>query len=117
MFILSVKLFKNMCLKNIVLFIYHWSTKLNSWSWQKLYSNRKTGLGYKEMKFILVISLCSFVNNQCLPPIEVKEKYNSWNDCTLAALEISKQLIISQEDTFINKKKIATKKVAKELIN
>jgi hypothetical protein len=47
MFILSVKLFKNMCLKNIVLFIYHYSTKLSSWSWQKLYSNRKSGLGYK----------------------------------------------------------------------
>ena len=24
------------------------ATKLSSWSWQKLYSNRKTGLGYKK---------------------------------------------------------------------
>tara|TARA_R100001244_G_scaffold40472_1_gene36502 strand:+ start:789 stop:920 length:132 start_codon:yes stop_codon:yes gene_type:complete len=34
--------------KTIVLFIYHYATKLSSWSWQKLYSNRKTGLGYKK---------------------------------------------------------------------
>ena len=38
---------KHICLKNIVLYIYHYSTKLSSWSWRKLYSDRKTGLGYK----------------------------------------------------------------------
>ena len=54
------------------------------------------------MKFILVISLCSFINNQCLPPTEVKVEYNSWKECTTAALEISKQLIIAQEDRFLN---------------
>ena len=61
------------------------------------------------MKFVLVISLCSFINNQCLPPVEVKVEYNSWKECTLAALEISKQLIISQEDIFVNNNKVATK--------
>ena len=27
--------------------IYHYWTMLTSWSWQKLYGNKKTGLGYK----------------------------------------------------------------------
>ena len=49
------------------------------------------------MKFILVISLCSFINNQCLTPVQIKGVYNSWKECTIAALEISKQLIIAQE--------------------
>jgi len=35
-------------MKIILLFIYHYSTKLTSWSWQKLYGDRKTGLGYKK---------------------------------------------------------------------
>ena len=61
------------------------------------------------MKFILTIGLCSFINNQCLPPVEVKQEFNSWKECTLAALEISKQIIIAQEDTFVNDKKVATK--------
>ena len=61
------------------------------------------------MKFILVISLCSFINNQCLEPVQIKEVYNSWKECTIAALEISKQLIIAQGDIFINDNKIATK--------
>ena len=39
---------RDICLKNIVLFIYHYSNKLSTWSWQKLYCNRKTGLGYKK---------------------------------------------------------------------
>jgi|TARA_R110002124_G_scaffold172157_2_gene339805 hypothetical protein len=65
------------------------------------------------VKFVLTISLCSFINNQCLPPAEVKQEFNSWKECTIAALEISKQIIIAQEDTFVNKKKIATKFMCK----
>tara|TARA_R110000737_G_scaffold48021_1_gene68321 strand:+ start:321 stop:446 length:126 start_codon:yes stop_codon:yes gene_type:complete len=37
-------------IKYIVEKIYHYSGKLNSWSWQKLYSNKETGLGYKRCK-------------------------------------------------------------------
>ncbi len=37
-------------MKYIIKFIYHWSTYLSSWSWQKLYADRKTGLGYKTNK-------------------------------------------------------------------
>jgi len=33
-------------MKQIILFIYHWSTKLASWSWTKLYQNRNS-IGYK----------------------------------------------------------------------
>ena len=29
-------------------FVYHWSTKLTSWSWCKLYSDRKKGYGYRK---------------------------------------------------------------------
>ena len=61
------------------------------------------------MKFILVISLCSFVNNQCLPPVEVDKKYNSWNDCVIAAIDISKDILIAQGKENVNKNKLATR--------
>jgi hypothetical protein len=67
------------------------------------------------MKFILVISLCSFIENQCLPPAQVKAEYSSWKECTIAALEISKEIIIAQEDTFVNDNRVATQFVCKEL--
>ena len=34
-------------MKQIVLFLYHWSSKINVWSWQKLYKNRNS-IGYKK---------------------------------------------------------------------
>jgi len=61
------------------------------------------------MKFVLAISLCSFVNNTCLPPVEVTKPYNSWKECTVAAYELSKVMIIAQQDHYINNNKLATK--------
>lgn len=34
-------------MKTFCLFIYHYSSKLNVWSWQKLWGNREKGIGYK----------------------------------------------------------------------
>ena len=30
--------------------IYHYSSALNGWSWQKLYGNRETGKGYDKQQ-------------------------------------------------------------------
>ena len=37
-------------IKYILEKIYHYSTYLSSWSWQKLYGDRKNGYGYKKRK-------------------------------------------------------------------
>ena len=67
------------------------------------------------IKFILTIRLCSFIENKCLPNVQVKDEYDSWKECTLAALEISKEIIIAQEEEFVNKNKVATKFICKEI--
>ena len=41
---------KNLISKYILEKIYHYSTYLTSWSWQKLYGNKKDGYGYKKRK-------------------------------------------------------------------
>tara|TARA_Y100000768_G_C23681804_1_gene542656 strand:- start:43 stop:171 length:129 start_codon:yes stop_codon:yes gene_type:complete len=33
--------------KRFYLFINHYASKLSVWSWQKLWGNKKTGLGYE----------------------------------------------------------------------
>ena len=77
------------------------------------------GLGFirwtHTMKFTLIIFLCFFINNECLPPQEIKQHYNSWKECTLAALEISTEIIRLQEEEFVNNNKVATKFVCKEI--
>ena len=35
---------------NFLMFVNHWSTYLTSWSWIKLYKNRKEGYAYKKRK-------------------------------------------------------------------
>jgi hypothetical protein len=67
------------------------------------------------VKFTLIIFLCSFINDQCLPPQEIKQPYNSWKECTLAALEISTEIIHLQEEEFVNNNKVATKFVCQEI--
>ena len=67
------------------------------------------------MKFTLIIFLCSFIENKCLPNVQVKDEYDSWKECTLAALEISKEIMLSQEEEFVNKNKVATKFICKEI--
>jgi len=34
-------------MKTLLLFISHYSSKLQVWSWQKLWGDRKKGYGYK----------------------------------------------------------------------
>ena len=69
------------------------------------------------VKFVLVISLCSFINNQCFPPVEIKQLYNSWKECTIAALELSKEILTTKslKDNVINKYKFATKFMCNEV--
>ena len=37
-------------IKYLLELLYHWSTMLTSWSWIKLYGDRKKGYGYKKRK-------------------------------------------------------------------
>ena len=67
------------------------------------------------MKFTLLIFLCSFIDNQCLSPTQIQGNYNSWKECTIAALEISKEIMLSQKDIFVNNNKITTKFVCAEI--
>jgi len=35
-------------IKYILMKIYHYSSKISTWSWQKLYGDREKGYGYKK---------------------------------------------------------------------
>ncbi len=67
------------------------------------------------MKFSLVIIICSFLNNQCLTPMNVEIEYNSWKECTIAAYTLSKILIEKQEDAIINDNYFATQFTCAEI--
>ena len=39
------------------------------------------------MKFVLILSMCSYVSGACLPPYEWPEKFNSGYECSIADYE------------------------------
>ena len=66
------------------------------------------------MKYILIIWVCSFVNNNgCLPPMELSQTYNSWYECSMAANKESRALLQKMGYADVNRYKVGTKYVCK----
>ena len=62
------------------------------------------------MKYILIIWVCSFVNNnECLPPVESKITYDSWYECSVAAHKDSISLLQKMGYADVNRYKVGTK--------
>ena len=62
------------------------------------------------MKYILIMWVCSFVNNNgCLPPVESKITYDSWYECSVAAHKNSVSLLQKMGYAEVNKYKVGTK--------
>jgi len=60
------------------------------------------------MKFILYLSLCSFSNNTCFPPITYNEVFKDWNSCVIAGIDISIKVMKTLDIKEINKLKLST---------
>ena len=62
------------------------------------------------MKYILIIWVCSFINNNgCLPPVESKITYDSWYECSVAAHKNSVSLLQKMGYANVNKYQVGTK--------
>ena len=62
------------------------------------------------MKYILIIWVCSFVNNNgCLPPVESPKLYDSWYECSISAHKESVSLLQKMGYANVNKYQVGTK--------
>ena len=62
------------------------------------------------MKYILIIWVCSFINNNgCLPPIESKKTYDSWYECSRDAHTQSKKILATIGFKKVNDAQMGTK--------
>ena len=62
------------------------------------------------MKYILIIWVCSFINNNgCLPPVESKITYDSWYECSVAAHKQSVSLLQKMGYANVNTYRVGTK--------
>ena len=62
------------------------------------------------MKYILIIWVCSIVNNNgCLNPIESPKLYDSWYECSITAHKESMSLLQKIGYANVNKYQVGTK--------
>ena len=68
-------------------------------------------------KFTLIIWVCSFLGSPapCLPPIEFKQHFNSWYECSKAAHKESVLLMSKLGYKYVNDNKLAIKYTCKEI--
>ena len=61
------------------------------------------------MKYILVISFCSFMSGECPVQFYDDTHYNSWSSCMKAGIKKTGGMINELDDDVINNLKIAPK--------
>jgi len=58
------------------------------------------------MKFILVITMCSSLQQSCMPPVQVKEVFNSHYECAYQGYTTSAEIIKNLGEEQVNKDKM-----------
>ena len=66
------------------------------------------------MKFVLMISVCSFVTGECKPPVKFAQTFNTWKDCAVVALDTSIKYLETMDTKTVNKFQLSTQYTCKQ---
>jgi len=66
------------------------------------------------MKFVLMLSVCSFVTGECKDPIRYQETFDTWKECAIVALDTSIKYLEAMDTDTINKFKLSTQYTCKQ---
>ena len=66
------------------------------------------------MKFVLMLSVCSFVAGECKPPIQYQETFDTWQHCVLTALDTSTKYLLAMDIETVNKFQLSTQYTCKQ---
>ena len=61
------------------------------------------------MKFILILSVCSFLTGECKAPVQPPVVYNSWSECAADASLKSLELLQKEGKDNVNQFRLAVK--------
>jgi len=67
------------------------------------------------MKFILILHVCSLLNQACPGSMYPREVYPSHYDCAIAGYEAAKKALLTMPKDVINQQKLAIKFECKEI--
>ena len=60
------------------------------------------------MKFVLVLTVCSFLTGECKPPIKYEQTFDSWKHCALTALDTSSKYLLAMDTNTVNEFQLST---------
>jgi hypothetical protein len=60
------------------------------------------------MKFVLMLTVCSFVSGECKEPIVYEQTFDSWKHCALTALDTSSKYLLAMDDNIVNEFQLST---------
>ena len=60
------------------------------------------------MKFVLMLSVCSFVTGECKDPVTYGQTFDTWKQCAIVALDTSIQYLELMDKDTVNKLKLST---------
>jgi len=60
------------------------------------------------MKFILMLSVCSFVTGECKDPITYSQTFDTWKECAIVALDTSIQYLELMNKDTVNELQLST---------
>jgi len=60
------------------------------------------------MKFVLMLSVCSFVTGECKDPITYGQTFDTWKECAIVALDTSIQYLELMDKDTVNKLQLST---------
>jgi len=66
------------------------------------------------MKFVLMISVCSFVTGECKDPVKYQETFDTWKECAIVALDTSIKYLEAMNTDTVNKFKLSTQYTCKQ---
>jgi len=60
------------------------------------------------MKFVLMLSICSFVTGECKDPVTYGQTFDTWKECAIVALDTSIQYLELMDKDIVNKLQLST---------
>jgi hypothetical protein len=60
------------------------------------------------MKFVLMLTICSFVSGECKEPIVYEQTFDTWKQCAIVAMNTSMQYLQAINDETVNKFQLST---------
>ena len=66
------------------------------------------------MKFVLMLSVCSFVTGECKDPVTYGQTFDTWKQCAIVALDTSIQYLELMDKDTVNKLQFSTQYSCKQ---